>query len=174
MNAIPNLESRFLNYGLRATSADSRSKKEHGSQKSFNSGPLGSLTQILDDLAAYQVPHGSFSHFYVVSVLSSLFWGLQILSGGRLLHSICRAQIHGGNGAMTMEQITLIWSLMLIQGMRRLAESYFVTKHSASRMWFVHWYLGIAFYLAMGIAIWIEGAGACRNLDIQVLSTKHL
>ena len=26
-------------------------------------------------------------------------------------------------------------------------------------MWFVHWLLGIAFYLAVGVSVWIEGAG---------------
>ena len=60
-----------------------------------------------------------------------------------------------------MDQIVLVWSLMTVQGVRRLFESYFVTKHSESRMWFVHWYMGVAFYLAMGVAIWIEGASKC-------------
>lgn len=32
-------------------------------------------------------------------------------------------------------------------------------KPSASKMWFVHWLLGIAFYVTVGIAVWIEGAG---------------
>ena len=26
-------------------------------------------------------------------------------------------------------------------------------------MWVVHWLLGMAFYLALGVACWIEGAG---------------
>ena len=58
-----------------------------------------------------------------------------------------------------MDQIALVWSLMTIQGVRRVVESYSVNKHSASKMWFIHWHLGLAFYLAMGIAVWIEGAG---------------
>ena len=32
-------------------------------------------------------------------------------------------------------------------------------KPSTSKMWFVHWLLGIAFYLAVGVSVWIEGAG---------------
>lgn len=60
---------------------------------------------------------------------------------------------------MSMDQIALTWSLLLLQGTRRLAESYAITKFSASRMWFVHWYLGVTFYLAIGVAVWIEGTG---------------
>lgn len=74
---------------------------------------------------------------------------------------------------MSMDQIILVWSLMIIQGTRRLLESYFVTKHSASRMWFVHWYLGVAFYMAMGVAIWIEGAGTLRDLKAREHKTKY-
>jgi len=117
------------------------------------------LSQALDSIAALQVPHGSFAHFYVVSVLSSLFWGFQIVTRGNLLKTVCHAQVDGSKSSMSMDQITLAWLLLIIQGLRRLLESYFVTKHSASTMWFVHWYLGVAFYLAMGVAIWIEGAG---------------
>ncbi|KAL8895136.1 MAG: hypothetical protein Q9192_003823 [Flavoplaca navasiana] len=42
--------------------------------------------------------------------------------------------------------------------LRRLAESILLGKSSASRMWFVHWILGILFYIAMSIAVWIDGA----------------
>ena len=61
--------------------------------------------------------------------------------------------------SMSVDQIALTWSLVSIQGIRRLLESLFLVKPSSSSMWFVHWLLGIAFYLAMGIAVWIEGAG---------------
>ena len=61
--------------------------------------------------------------------------------------------------SMSMNQITLLWSLMLIQGIRRLVESVFVMKTSVSNMWFLHYLLGIGFYLIMGVAVWIEGAG---------------
>lgn len=48
---------------------------------------------------------------------------------------------------------------MLIQGARRLYECKAFAKPSASRMWFVHWLVGLAFYLAVSVALWIEGAG---------------
>lgn len=58
-----------------------------------------------------------------------------------------------------MNQLALVWTLMAVQGLRRLAESILLAKSSASKMWFVHWILGVMFYVAMSIAVWIEGAG---------------
>ena len=60
---------------------------------------------------------------------------------------------------MTIDQVVLTWSLVTIQGVRRLLETSLLVRSSESRMWFVHWLLGIAFYLALGVACWIEGAG---------------
>jgi len=159
VNAIPDLGSRFINYGLRSTPPEGQNIDQNGKQSRLNDGQVGLLSKTLDSIAALQVPHGSFAHFYVVSVLSSLFWGFQIVTQGTILTTICHAQIGGSKSSMSLDQIVLAWLLLTVQGLRRLLESYFVTKHSASRMWFVHWYLGMAFYLAMGVAIWIEGAG---------------
>ena len=60
---------------------------------------------------------------------------------------------------MSMEQIELTWALMGIQGLRRQLESSVLAKPSTSKMWIGHYILGIVFYLAMSIAVWIEGAG---------------
>lgn len=65
---------------------------------------------------------------------------------------------------MSVDQVMLCWVLMMIQGARRLQECFVFSKPSSSDMWFVHWLLGIAFYLAAGIAIWIEGAGMRHSL----------
>lgn len=62
---------------------------------------------------------------------------------------------------MAMEQVFLAWSLMAVQGLRRLCESITLVKPSSAKMWFVHWFVGIAFYLAVGVAVWIEGVGTC-------------
>ena len=67
------------------------------------------------------------------------------------------------NKAMPIDRIILSWMLMSVQGVRRLAESIIFAKPTGSRMWFVHWVLGIAFYIAMGIATWVEEAG--RSFD---------
>jgi 3-oxo-5-alpha-steroid 4-dehydrogenase 3 len=51
----------------------------------------------------------------------------------------------------------VVWALMLLQGVRRMLESYAYTSTSKSTMWFAHWILGLVFYITMNIAIWIEG-----------------
>jgi 3-oxo-5-alpha-steroid 4-dehydrogenase 3 len=84
------------------------------------------------------VPHNFFTHFYIVSVASSLFWGWWL--------SLWQA---GGT-------VRVVWLLMLLQGVRRLSESYAYTSSSKSQMWFVHWIIGLLFYFATGIAVWIE------------------
>lgn len=63
--------------------------------------------------------------------------------------------------SMSKEQVLLAWSLMVVQGLRRLYESVTLAKPSSAKMWFVHWFLGIAFYIAVGMAVWIEGVGTC-------------
>lgn len=64
---------------------------------------------------------------------------------------------------MTLEQVYLVWFLMLLQGVRRLVESYTYTSTSKSGMWFGHWILGLAFYIAINIAVWIEGTPAFKG-----------
>jgi 3-oxo-5-alpha-steroid 4-dehydrogenase 3 len=58
---------------------------------------------------------------------------------------------------MSAHQIALCWTLVAAQGGRRLAESMALTRPSQSKMWFVHWVLGIAFYIAIGVSLWVEG-----------------
>lgn len=48
---------------------------------------------------------------------------------------------------------------MSVQGIRRFLESLVDAKASASKMFFAHWLLGLMFYVVMGVAIWIDGAG---------------
>lgn len=48
------------------------------------------------------------------------------------------------------------WALMLLQGLRRMLESWAYTSNSQSKMWFGHWALGLLFYLTINISIWIE------------------
>lgn len=88
------------------------------------------------------MPHNYFAHFYVVSVASSLFWAWKL-------------QLWNAHGRLRM-----VWALMLLQGARRLLESYAYTSTSKSTMWFAHWILGLVFYLATNVAIWIEDEAA--------------
>jgi 3-oxo-5-alpha-steroid 4-dehydrogenase 3 len=127
----------------------------------------GSLVpRILDALATLQMPHEYFRHFYIVSVLSSVFWAMQILMKGTAFQAICGyATLHNSSKSMTINQVALTWGLMMIQGVRRLYESWTLGKSPGSKMWFTHWVLGIAFYISFGIALWIEGTPAFLSTD---------
>ena len=126
IQTLPALRRRFLVYGSRATST-----------KPVNTAPTA-LGKLLDHAASLQVPHNYFTHFYLVSVASSVFWGW-------------RLRLWDAAG-----QLPFVWALMLGQGGRRLVESYVYTSSSKSRMWFVHWLLGLVFYLTVNVAVWIE------------------
>lgn len=118
------------------------------------------MESLLDHLATYQVPHAYFTHFYIVSVLSSMFWGVQLLAQGAAVRALASYSLaKSPEKSMSSEQVFLTWSLMAVQGIRRLYESVTLAKPSSAKMWFVHWFIGIGFYLAVGVAVWIEGVG---------------
>jgi 3-oxo-5-alpha-steroid 4-dehydrogenase 3 / polyprenol reductase len=73
---------------------------------------------------------------------------------------------------MTLEQIYLCWALMFFQGSRRLYECLVINKSSKSRMWILHWAMGLAFYTAMSMAVWVEGLRkyACMKRCNQLLT----
>jgi len=62
---------------------------------------------------------------------------------------------------MTARQVAVAWAMLMVQGSRRLYESLEFAKPSKSRMWFVHWVLGIAFYTTTCMAVWVEGIRGC-------------
>lgn len=169
LNSIPAVRSRCVAYGSRAIPFENSDlaasrHKTNGSAEKRAVNTTKTLDKVLGYLDAIQVPHEWFRHFYIVSALSSLFWGVQVLARGSVLQTICRdyrpgAQVQG----MTVDQVVLTWLLVTAQGVRRLLETSFLGRSSASKMWFVHWLLGIAFYLALGVACWIEGAGMSQS-----------
>lgn len=59
--------------------------------------------------------------------------------------------------SMSVNRAILCSVVMTIQGARRLYECLTLGKPSQSKMWFVHWVLGLVYYLAMPMAVWIEG-----------------
>lgn len=127
LQAVPALRRRFLTYGSRATSP-----------KPANTASPNVLEKLLDRAASLQVPHNYFTHFYLVSVVSSLFWGWNLRLWDAAGH------------------LPFVWALMLGQGGRRLVESYVYTSSSKSTMWFAHWILGLLFYLATNMAVWVD------------------
>jgi 3-oxo-5-alpha-steroid 4-dehydrogenase 3 len=128
---VPALRRRFLAYGSRATS--------NGKSDPIPQHEKTPISRLLDYAASFQVPHNYFTHFYVLSVACSLFWAWHL--------RIWQAQT----------QFQVVWALMLLQGVRRMLESYAYTSSSKSTMWFAHWVLGLVFYLTMNIAIFAEG-----------------
>lgn len=118
------------------------------------------FVKFLSWITSYgKVPHSWFSHFYVVSVICSTFWGVQWITDGNILRLMASYGYAPATPSMTMTQVILTWFLMSLQGGRRLYESWFVMRSSSSRMWFVHWALGLAFYSFTSIAVWAEGCG---------------
>lgn len=162
--SIPSsLRSRFLVYGPRAVS-NSTPKSEPKT-----SIPLG----LLDYLATWQVPHSYFAQFYIVSVLSSVFWAIQLVFRGRVFQLIAtRISEEHAQQSMSLTQVLICWILLAIQGSRRLWESHKFAKPSSSQMWVVHWVLGLGFYLAAGVAIWIEGSSSVLSHKLTVDDLK--
>ncbi|KAF1958238.1 hypothetical protein CC80DRAFT_515042 [Byssothecium circinans] len=140
LQCIPILRSRFLAYGSRASATpnEKAKTKKKNKNKNKNKTPATALEQLLDYAASLQVPHNYFTHFYVVSVASSLFWAW-------------RKELWGAGG-----KVQTAWLLMLLQGVRRLAESSVYTSSSKSSMWFAHWILGCLFYQVTNVAVWVE------------------
>jgi 3-oxo-5-alpha-steroid 4-dehydrogenase 3 len=64
---------------------------------------------------------------------------------------------------MKIDQLVVLWLVMLIQGSRRLYEAFAYAKPSRSTMWIGHWLMGLGFYLFINIAIWIEGVGSSAS-----------
>lgn len=152
------LRSRFITYGARAASSSSTTAETQ--KPSSNDTKTSLIMRALDFLQSLQVPHSYFTQFYMVSILSSIFWLAQLLLRGSVFQAItARISPEHLQSSMSVNQAMLCWVLMVVHSSRRLAECCLFSKPSASRMWFVHWVLGISFYLAATVAIWIEGAG---------------
>lgn len=152
---IPSFREQIMNYGSRGTKPPPPSK---GQNKQFSN--------LFEYVASIQVPHTWFTHYYVVSVASSIFWGYQIYTRGRLFEFLAFYS-QPKSDAMTVNQVILAWSFMVIQGARRLYESLTLTKPSQSKMWVGLWIIGIAYYVFMGLSVWIEGIGESER-------NKHL
>ncbi|PYH43254.1 putative 3-oxo-5-alpha-steroid 4-dehydrogenase [Aspergillus saccharolyticus JOP 1030-1] len=167
------LHSRFVVYGARATSTDSKPPSSPGSTTPSSSPSSGLTTRIFDCLASLRVPHSYFTHFYVASVAASVFWSVQLFFRGAAFQAFAtRVSPEHLQRSMTIHQILLCWTCMLLQGVRRLYECFVFSRPSASRMWFIHWLVGLAFYLGMSVAVWAEGAGTLLARPIVLDDVK--
>jgi 3-oxo-5-alpha-steroid 4-dehydrogenase 3 len=118
------------------------------------------LEKLLDVLEPLRVPHSWFKHFYLLSVLSSFFWGYQLWSRGAFYRLVADYVSDHRYPMMKIDQLVVLWVVMLLQGSRRLYESYAYERSSRSTMWIGHWLMGLGFYLFINISIWIEGVGS--------------
>lgn len=179
---IPLLKDRFLTYGARrplnqtenhATSRDLKPKENFRSLlRTFRP-----LITLFDFLATLQVPHSWFMSFYSISLASSVLWAFQLLMHGPLYQKIADRTQHQ-HSSMSLNRIALCWALMALQGTRRLWECLVLTKPSQSTMWIFHWLVGVLFYVATGVSIWIHGVQALESsnwtLDNFQLTTPSL
>lgn len=114
-----------------------------------------------------QIPHSWFFTYYALYLVCANFWGFEYFQhGDNELRALARQQIRlaAGSPAMTGGQVVIAWLLMLMQAWRRLYECFAVTRPSNSTMWFVHWIMGLSFYVGASAAIWIEGSGMSRSV----------
>jgi 3-oxo-5-alpha-steroid 4-dehydrogenase 3 / polyprenol reductase len=154
--AIPALRDRFLVYGPRAP----RGSTKGGPQENLQ----GWHGRLLNYVASIRVPHSWFRDFYMVSVVSSMVWLQQLYTRGPFLQKVVSASSLE-RPSMSFNQIVLCWTLLAIQGSRRLYECIALAKPSVSEMWIGHYLLGLVYYLAMGWAIWVEGSPALASTD---------
>jgi len=146
---IPSFREKIMNYGSRGANTPPNAVAK---------APKASIGSLFDFVTSFQVPHTWFIHYYLVSVVSSIFWAAQITTRGRVFEYFASRAGQSDSG-MTVNQVVLAWSFMALQGTRRLYECITLTKPSQSKMWFGIWLLGIAYYIFMGISVWIEGIG---------------
>lgn len=151
--SVPILSSRLLAYGSRAE----ESQIDHDKTKANQAE-----SRIISALAEVRVPHSWFASFYVVSTFCSMLWASQIILDGSLFRSIATLTT-SQRPSMSLDQVTITWSLMLLQGMRRLYECLSLTKPSAARMWIGHWLFGVWFYASVSVAVWIEASCKCSS-----------
>jgi 3-oxo-5-alpha-steroid 4-dehydrogenase 3 len=160
----------MMDYGARQSQQKQSAGKS--SAKSPSRGRLVSLIGFITSCS--QVPHSWFSIFYAVSLACSVFWLAQYLCDGTVLHRIASSQAGGQGPSATLGQVALGWLMMFLQAARRVFEHATVLKPSKSTMWVVHWVLGLFFYLAIGVSVWVEGSGkACvptRWHEIRLLT----
>ncbi|KAL7267186.1 hypothetical protein RUND412_010239, partial [Rhizina undulata] len=189
IHALPASRSRFIAYGKVTHDVPppaSNYKKRDQKESAAQSKTL--IPKLLDFLEGFKVPHAFFTHFYVLSVLSSLFWAWQIVTRGAAYRVLTASSAPegvaergwglGGGGrsdeGMGIQQVALVWLCLLFQASRRSFECVYVQKHGASTMWILHYVLGLLFYSSMNIAIWIEGTGAINNFTFTPVSLYNL
>jgi len=166
---VPSREARKLLFDYGARKDNGSQGKENGTkdgkdrhhQEQQQQQRQNWLLSLMNVVVSWtQVPHSWFSAFYHISSVCSAFWMTQFLTGGSILRLIASSQ--GGaspaSPGTTATQVAIAWTLMLLQATRRIYEHAAIIRESKSKMWVVHWVLGIGFYLATSVSVWVEGS----------------
>lgn len=165
MQVLPdNARKAFFAYGARRPA-----HTQHGPNGQASGQKAEAKADSLLVLTSYaQVPHSWFIHFYIVSVAWSIFWGWQYISKGSIMRAMAemqhRSAVESHSPEVDLSATLVTWLLMSSQGARRLSECLFVSKPGSSPMSAFHWALGVAYYTAVGISVWIQGSGWSRVL----------
>ncbi|KAI8626958.1 3-oxo-5-alpha-steroid 4-dehydrogenase [Xylariaceae sp. FL1651] len=176
--ATPDSAQRLLTqYGARSSPGNSSAPASSQVRKNViiedNNTNTGLFVRLVTWVTSVgKVPHSWFIHFYFLSLTCTIFWAVQFLTHGTVLELIVSNQAAASPSSMTIGQVVLVWSLMGLQGARRLYECLTVLRPSASRMWIVHWLLGNAFYFCTSISIWVEGSRSIWHSDRDILNSK--
>ena len=149
------MRSRFLDYGARSVLSSSAQREKDAASKK--------TTNVLDSLADVQVPHSWFTSFYYTCVSCSILWLVDYTLGSPVASHLIYPSISTSRPSMSFPQVLLTWLAISTQGSRRLYESYAFARPSQSTMWVAHWALGIYFYSALSMAVWVEGVPALRK-----------
>lgn len=161
--APPGERQLLLSYGARASSTAEDTKSIAVDAADSDEKDLresSALLRFVSNITSYgQVPHSWFVSFYLSYLACTVFWAVQYLQNGSVFQYLATQQQTAQKPSMSSGQALISWFLMACQAARRLYECIVTIKPSKSKMWFVHWVLGLSFYLGMSLAVWIEGSG---------------
>ena len=123
----------------------------------------GGLAWLVDSITNITIPHDFFWHFYLLSTSLSLYWALEgLVLRGPTFNAIVTVTRDRDVG-MSFEQVKITWLMMFAQGLRRLCECLYLygpsksePQRSTSKMQAWIWVLGLGFYAAMSVAVWVE------------------
>lgn len=133
-------------------------------QQSASSNPFSAL---LDTVASCTVPHDWFCSFYFLSLSLCAFWPGEILGLQGPLWRMFRDYTPTSSLSMTFPQLQTTWAMLFAQSARRLYECLDLPSSSESQMFVGHWVMGIAFYAATSVAVWVEGIGKSMQTVVQ-------
>lgn len=123
---IPSFRENIMNYGSRKDVKEKRDEDQHN------------FARFIRYLATFQVPHSWFTHYYLVSVASSIFWAVQAYSNGPIFTFLASSS-EPKSATVTLNHVLLAWAMMTVQGIRRLYESLAFAKPSQAQMWIGLW-----------------------------------